>query len=86
MRCLLKMSDDPSELLATFVKAVLALAIMAGFLICMHLIERTTRAQIREACPSGTAERVCEQAEAEMSREPFGRACVRFSRWMGGEK
>lgn len=86
MRCLLKMSDDPAELLATFVKAVLALAIMAGFLLCMHLIERTSRERMREACPSGTAERVCAQVEEEMSREPVGRACVRFSRWIGGAK
>ncbi len=79
-----------SDLLDAVVNTVGVASVVFGLVVIFLLLlregERTTRAQIREACPSGTAERVCEQAEAEMSREPFGRACVRFSRWMGGEK
>lgn len=67
-------------------KAVLVLALVGAYLLCLRLGERTTRARIREACPSGTAERVCDRVEADMMREPFGRVCVRFSRWIGGAK
>ena len=79
----MKMSSDTGW---NIFNAVLVLVLVGAYLLCLRLVERSTRAQIRAACPSGTAARVCEQAEAEMSREPFGRACVRFSRWMGGEK
>ena len=77
------MSSDTAE---NICKAVLVLVLVGAYLLCLRIVERTTRAQIRAACPSGTAERVCAQAEAEMSREPFGLACVRLSRWLGGEK
>ena len=79
----MKMSSDTGW---NIFNAVLVLVLIGAYLLCLRIFERTTRAQIREVCPSGTAERVCAQAEAEMSREPFGRACVRFSRWMGGDK
>ena len=68
------------------IRLVLLLILVAAYMVALAHGERATRAQIRAACPSGTAARVCAQAEAEMSREPFGRACVRFSRWIGGEK
>ena len=74
------------ETAVNFAKAVLVLALVAGFLHCLHLRERTFRERMRAACPSGTAERVCAQAEAEMESEPFGRVCVRFSRWIGGAR
>lgn len=79
----MKMSSDTGW---NIFNAVLVLVLVGAYLLCLRLFERTTRAQIRAACPSGTAERVCAQTEAEMSRDPFGRACVRFSRWIGGEK
>ena len=79
----MKMSHETAVNLA---KAVLVLALVAGFLLCLHLRERTFRERMRAACPSGTAERVCAQTEADMMREPFGRVCVRFSRWIGGAK
>ena len=82
----MKNSDLLDAVVNTVGVASMVFGLVVIFLLLLREGERTTRAQIRAACPSGTAERVCEQAEAEMSREPFGRACVRFSRWMGGEK
>ena len=68
------------------IRLLLLLLLFGAFLACLAWGERTSRAQIREACPSGTAERVCRQVEEDMSREPFGRVCVRFSRWIGCAK
>ncbi len=66
------------------IRLVLLLILVAAYMVALAHGERTTRAQIRAACPSGTAERVCDRVEADMMREPFGRVCVLFSRWIGG--
>lgn len=77
----MKMSSDTGW---NIFNAVLVLVLVGAYLLCLRLFERTTRAQIRAACPSGTAARVCDRVEADMMREPLGRVCVRFSRWIGG--
>ena len=77
----MKMSSDTGW---NIFNAVLVLVLVGAYLLCLRLFERNIRAQIREVCPSGTAARVCDRVEADMMREPFGRACVRFSRWIGG--
>lgn len=80
----MKNSDLLDAVVNTVGFASMVFGLVVIFLLLLREGERTTRAQIREVCPSGMAERVCAQTEAEMSREPFGRACVRFSRWIGG--
>ena len=66
--------------------ASMVFGIVVIFLLLVRVTEQGSRERMRAACPSGTAERVCAQTEAEMEREPFGRVCVRFSRWIGGAR
>ena len=80
----MKKSDLLDAVVNTVGVASMVFGIVVIFLLLLREGERTTRAQIRAACPSGTAERVCDRVEADMMREPFGRVCVRFSRWIGG--
>ena len=82
----MKNSDLLDAVVNTVGFASVVFGLVVIFLLLLREGERTTRAQIRAACPSGTAARVCDRVEADMMREPLGRVCVRFSRWIGGEK
>ena len=66
------------------IKLVLLVLFVFAFLACLAHGERTFRGRMLAACPSGTALRVCDETDARLEKEAFGRICVRFRRLLAG--
>ena len=61
---------------------ILMVAIIAAYIGFLAHGEATFRDRLLAECPSGTAVRVCDQAEDALEKTTFGRLCVQFTRMM----
>ena len=61
---------------------ILMVAVIAAYIGFLAHGEATFRDRLLAECPSGTAVRVCDEAEAALEKTTFGRLCVQFSRMM----
>ena len=61
---------------------ILMVAVIAAYIGFLAHGEATFRDRLLAECPSGTAVRVCDEAEAALEETTFGRLCVQFTRMM----
>lgn len=61
---------------------ILMAAVIAAYIGFLAHGEATFRDRLLAECPSGTAVRVCDEAEAALEKTTFGSLCVQFTRMM----
>lgn len=61
---------------------ILMVAVIAAYIGFLAHGEATFRDRLLAECPSGTAVRVCDEAEAALEKTTFGRLCVQLTRMM----